>query len=250
MNLKLTKVGKYKIYFRNREEFKRIYKEIFVNKEYEFEPRSKRPFIIDCGSHIGLSIIYFKTLYPDSKILGFEPNPENFEILKKNIKINKLKNIKLIRAAVSNKKGRATLRVSFEEKEPWTWSDTIIHNMSGDEDENKKISVETVRLSKYITREVDLLKMDIEGSEQKVIEEIQNKLGLIKMIIIEFHGTPAGKKENDYAIIERILKNNSFEIKLFSKKPKLALPTSFVKHLRKITHFFTIRATRKITKER
>lgn len=243
MNLKSTKIEKYKVYFRNREEFKRIYKEIFVNEEYKFESRLKKPFIIDCGSHIGLSIIYFKIYYPDSKILGFEPNPENFEILKKNIETNKLRNVELVRAAVSDKEGKVPLRVSFEEKEPWTWGDTIIDNMWGDEDENKKISVETVRLSKYITSKVDLLKMDIEGSEQKVIEEIQNKLSLIKKIILEFHSTPTSRKENNYAIVEKILENSSFEIKIFSKDLKFLFP-EFVKRLRRTSFIFTVEATK------
>ena len=69
--------------------------EAFVRATYSYKPfTSFFPFgfvrypvflsiFISLGI-IGLSIFYFKSIYPDSTILGFEPNPENFEILKKN----------------------------------------------------------------------------------------------------------------------------------------------------------------------
>jgi FkbM family methyltransferase len=41
------------------------------------------PYIIDAGANIGLSIIYFKKKYPNSKIVAFEPDKLIFNILKK-----------------------------------------------------------------------------------------------------------------------------------------------------------------------
>jgi FkbM family methyltransferase len=43
------------------------------------------PVIIDCGGNIGLSVLYFKYLFPNSVITVFEPSPPVFEILKENI---------------------------------------------------------------------------------------------------------------------------------------------------------------------
>ena len=168
--LRTKVVGKFKVYYRNEDEFKRIHKEIFLNEEYKFSSEKKNPFIIDCGSHIGLSILYFKSLYPDSEVIGFEPNPENFKILQKNIKENKLPRVKVFNFALSNKVGETSLHMSLEENNPWTWGDTVIYNMWGDEDNDKRVTVKTVLPSNYITKPVDLLKMDIEGSEQMVLE--------------------------------------------------------------------------------
>lgn len=51
------------------------------------------------------------------------------------------------------------------------------------------IKVETDLLSRYITDQVDLLKLDIEGAEERVLEELSqnNKLQNINQIICEFH---------------------------------------------------------------
>jgi len=243
MRLKSTGIGAFKVYFRNEDELSRIKKEVFVDEEYEFTSLSKKPFIIDCGSHIGLSILYFKNLYPQAEILGFEPNPENFKILQKNIKVNKLSRVRLVNAALFHKNGRGILRVSFEEKDPWTWGDTVINNMWGDEDDNKKIRVKTVRLSDYINKPVDLLKLDIEGSEQKVLEEIEGKLHFVKQINMEFHGTPTAANKNSYGVIKKLLKNQLFRIKTYTKDNRFAFP-DFVAHLRSKTLIFSVKATR------
>jgi hypothetical protein len=64
-----------------------LFKEIFIYNSYEFLSTKKNPFILDCGSNIGMSILYFKYFYPNCKIYAFEPDPETFELLKFNIKI-------------------------------------------------------------------------------------------------------------------------------------------------------------------
>lgn len=243
MKLKVVKIGRFKIYFRNKEELDRIKKEVFIDEEYKFTSKNRKPFIIDCGSHIGLSILYFKSIYPEAEVLGFEPNPQNFEIIQKNIKENKLKGVKVINAALSDKDAKDTLRVSFEEKEPWTWGDTIVKNMWGDEDDNKKIEVRTVRLSRYINKPVDLLKLDVEGSEQKVLEEIKDKLHFIKQINMEFHGTPTNKKINSYKEINKLLKDNMFKIRTYTKDKRFPFP-GFVACLRNIAWIFSVKATR------
>lgn len=242
--LKSKRINSFQVFYRNEDEFKRIYKEIFVYREYKFSPKTKSPFIIDCGSHIGLSILYFKSIYPDSKIIGFEPNPENFQILQKNIKENKLSNVKVFNYALSDKESVTNLHVSFKENDPWTWGDTVIYNMWGDKDNDKKVSIKTVKLSKYIDKQVDLIKIDIEGSEQKVLEEIENKLHFVKEIVMEYHGTKTGIKVNDYSIIKRILEKNRFNIKTTDKDLRIAFP-NFVANLRKASSVFSVRAVKK-----
>ena len=60
------------------------HREIFLDEIYRFQSDKKDPVIIDCGSNYGTSIVYFKQLYPDSKIIGVEADPNIFEILKNN----------------------------------------------------------------------------------------------------------------------------------------------------------------------
>src|SRR5688572_8635835 len=51
------------------------YSEIFKRGIYRFETPSESPQIIDCGANIGLSVIYFKRLFPAARITAFEADP-------------------------------------------------------------------------------------------------------------------------------------------------------------------------------
>ena len=59
--------------------------EIFQSEIYRFKCSSPKPYIIDCGANIGLSVIYFKNLYPDCTLLCFEPDGKVFNILRENV---------------------------------------------------------------------------------------------------------------------------------------------------------------------
>src|SRR5881392_2923492 len=51
-----------------------------------YVPAALRPkIILDIGSNIGASIIYFHRQFPDARIFGFEPHPDTFQILEKNV---------------------------------------------------------------------------------------------------------------------------------------------------------------------
>src|SRR5688572_17057445 len=45
--------------------------EIFVEEVYKFKAESDHPVILDCGANIGLSLVYFKKLYPNAHIIAF-----------------------------------------------------------------------------------------------------------------------------------------------------------------------------------
>lgn len=55
-------------FYTNENEFKKLYEEIFKTHMYYVELDTMSPRILDCGGHIGLATMYFKTQYPDAKI--------------------------------------------------------------------------------------------------------------------------------------------------------------------------------------
>src|SRR6516225_461673 len=81
---------------------KELYREVFVEAIYFFRSGKDDPIIIDCGSSIGVSVLFFKKLYPKSKIIAFEPDPFTFEILTENVKRNGLTNVELHQCALSD----------------------------------------------------------------------------------------------------------------------------------------------------
>lgn len=213
-----VKLGRYKISTQNVDEAKRIYQDVFKGSEYKFKSTIKSPFIIDCGAHIGLSVLYFKKLYPKSKILAFEPNPDSFKLLNLNLKQNEISDVQTINSAVSNKEGLIQLYVSSETKSPWTWGDAIVKNPWQSPETTKKINVQSEKLSISINQKVDLIKLDVEGSETDVMKDIEKKLPFVNNLVIEFHGNNVNKLNNLEKII-KILEKNSFNytIKQFGK---------------------------------
>src|SRR5436853_2833656 len=53
--------------------------------EYYVPPGLRPKTILDIGSNIGASIIYFHRQFPEAKIFGFEPHPDTFRILQENV---------------------------------------------------------------------------------------------------------------------------------------------------------------------
>jgi len=160
-----------------------LFKEIFLDQEYHFVSRKMSPFIIDCGSNIGMSLLYFKTLYPDAEILAFEPDEAAFSCLEANVKANKLRGVAIARKAISNKEG--PIDFYYDADNPGSLGmSTRFERMP-----KQKCLVEATVLSKYVDREVDFLKIDVEGVEQTILEELgqAGKLSHIYQMVIEYH---------------------------------------------------------------
>src|SRR5690242_15479864 len=66
------------------------YKDEFINRIYQFDAVRQNPLIIDGGSNIGMSILYFKRIYPDARIIGFEPDPDIYQLLNNNLSKNNI----------------------------------------------------------------------------------------------------------------------------------------------------------------
>lgn len=158
------------------------FNDIFVEELYQFTSTKEDPLIIDCGSNIGTSCAYFKKMYPHSKIICFEADPEISEILQNNLIRNKIdRNISIINKAVwINENG-----VSFYPD--GADGGSIMHYNSN----NKKecIKIKSARLKDFLAleKEIDMLKMDIEGAELEVLMDCKNELYKVKNIFIEFH---------------------------------------------------------------
>ena len=77
------------------------YKDTFIKRIYDFKAVRTDPLIIDGGSNIGMSILYFKRIYPAARIIGFEPDSVIFRILRENVTHNRLKDVTLINAGLA-----------------------------------------------------------------------------------------------------------------------------------------------------
>jgi len=182
-----------------------LFNEIFITTEYYFKSSKSRPFIIDCGSNIGMSILFYKYIYPDAEIIGFEPDLYAFEILSENVINNKLSNTTVFQKALADKDGVISFYYDVENISSLQMS-IVKERVS-----KSKIEVECTTLSKYINKNVDFLKLDIEGAEILVIRNLdeKNKLKYIDKMVIEYHHH-IRKNEDILSEMLSILEKNDF----------------------------------------
>ncbi len=172
--------------------------EIFCKYSYRFSTQNKKPIIFDCGANVGTSCIFFKEEYPGSTVHAFEPDPNVFEYLEKNITKNKIEDIILHNAAVWKENG--TLDFSSEGADG---------GAIGSEGKNT-VTVKTIRLKEMLLKEnkIDLLKIDIEGAEVEVIADCEDALGHVENIFIEYHSFNGGKQHLEKILA--VLNKNGF----------------------------------------
>ena len=85
--------------------FYTTFKEIFIDECYYFENLPDRPMIVDCGANIGMATCFFKRLRPNAYVWAIEPSPGTVELLKENLRSNRIEGVRVIAAALSDQRG-------------------------------------------------------------------------------------------------------------------------------------------------
>lgn len=171
--------------------FHTSFTEVFLEQEYFFRADHDRPTIVDCGSNIGLAVFYFKWLYPQARIIAFEPHSLVFATLKQNVESNGLTEVTLINAAVV---GSAAQQVElfYDPAHPGDLCASIDPAVvQARQQPLESMPVRAERLSQQLPEVVDLLKLDIEGAEFEVLVDLRPRLSQVKQILIETHVHPA-----------------------------------------------------------
>ena len=172
------------------------FKEIFLLEAYKFDCVKSEPIIIDCGANIGVSCLYFKKIYPKSKIIAVEADSQIAELLKKNLEMNNFNDIEVVSKAV------------------WINDDGVSFGSDGADggsiinSRNKKI-IPSIRLKNLLDahKEIDFLKIDIEGAETDVMVDCSESLSVVKRIFVEYHSW-TGYPQNLNALLKVLSVNN------------------------------------------
>lgn len=226
------KILNYKYLYGHRGSLYGMFAEIFIDQNYAISYTEEPLNIIDGGSNMGIAIAYFQTMAPNSKILSFEPNPETFRILKQNILNNNLK-VNAVNSGLGSSDRDAVFYT--DTKDESSQSASLTKHLESKGRELKEIQVKIEKLSKYITEPVDILKLDIEGAEGEVLEDLleQNKLDLIKVMFIEYH-TDGENTTYPLSRLLEILEIGNFKYEIFSN---YELPFAYWKGTSKIQSF-------------
>lgn len=156
------------------------FRQIFFFDEYNIEFDEKPKVIIDGGANVGLFAVKMKSEFPEAKIICIEPDPDNFQVLKRNL--SKYNEVYFENSGLWNKDTK--LRV-YDKYNSGKWGMVVEEDILGGS--VNAISINTL-FSKHSIQYVDLMKLDIETSEKQLFSENYEKwLPKIKTIVIEFH---------------------------------------------------------------
>ncbi len=152
-------------------------KDIFLQGIYDFDAVKPDPVVIDGGGHIGLFTLYVKQKYPNARITAFEPDAESLALLEANIALNGWTDVTVVPAGLYAKDG--TVQFGSDHSDG-----SSIFSKEADH------SIPVARLGPYLASSVDFLKLNIEGAELDVLEDVADALRQVREMVIEYHGFP------------------------------------------------------------
>jgi FkbM family methyltransferase len=161
---------------------------------------------IDVGANLGA--VSYLLASKSKSVISFEPNPETFFELNRNLRLNRISNVVTEQLACSDKSANSTMFMN-------NYHGHSSLNMRSDL--KSKIEVKAIRLDEYLdsksVRKIDLLKIDVEGHEYSVICGMGRFLNpdLCHAVIWE-HSQFADKSNNNSASIYNKLINAGYRI--------------------------------------
>jgi FkbM family methyltransferase len=187
---------------------------IFSDNKIKFEYFSSKIFlsrisnsktILDVGANIGFYSILAQKTYPKCKVISIEPVKETFNLLKKNIKLNKTKNIKIYKIAASNKINIQKINIT----KSIGCSSFYKTNFSEIEKTEQIITKPLDLIIK--NQKIDFIKIDVEGHEIETLEGLKNtfKKNPNLEILIEFNpNNQISANRNPKEILNKLINLN------------------------------------------
>ena len=123
--------------------------------------------VFDIGSYTGVYALVAAKSNRKLKVSAFEPNPDLFSALEKNLKLNRIRNVKSEQMALDDQPGEAYLYLNHD-------IHTSIGSLIQSTTAGKKVLVRKTTLDiyceNYSINSVDLIKIDVEGYETNVLQ--------------------------------------------------------------------------------
>jgi len=187
--------------------------------------QADHPIIFDIGAHRGESVLYLKRIFPSSSIYSFEPDPDSFKVLER----NDIDGVCCLNLAISDTDGverfyrnkishtNSLFRVNLQSK------DSIGVNTANAKNDteyfigfNQEIDIPTLRLDSFVKANaishIDLLKIDVQGAECKVLNGAREILGNTKVIVLEISFFDYYNHQTTFMDVEMIISSLGFRL--------------------------------------
>ena len=183
--------------------------EIWAFRKYDYFGFQVAPddVVVDIGANIGTFAVYAATECRAGRVISFEPHPENFAMLRKNVESNRLTSVTCVNEAVAGVPGKALLQVSE--------GNAGAHSLGGQRTDGS-VEVDCCTLQEVVDRfgldSIDYLKLDCEGSEYGILETApEDLMRRIRRISMEYHHIEGRRTEE----LGQILEKHAFTVRYF-----------------------------------
>lgn len=156
---------------------------IFEEQEYAVADTEPVRTIVDIGANIGLSAMYFKASHPAARVYCFEPCSTSFALLAHNIA--RLADVQAWQVAVSDFDGQATLKIHAANSGQ---NSLVGQDANFASSETVPVRDAGALLRELSLTEIDILKVDTEGSELPILRSLAPMLPQVRHILVETHG--------------------------------------------------------------
>ncbi len=155
--------------------------EVFLDEVYKYPkpPSGTVQRIVDLGSNVGCSCVYWLRQFPSSHVTAFEPHPVHVDLLRSNLARNGLtQQVTVHHAAVGSRPGHALL------------TDQGLSSRVVQGTQLKAHKIEIVDFFAVIgATPIDILKIDIEGAEYELLSDERFASLPVRTIVMEWHPT-------------------------------------------------------------
>jgi len=207
ISLFLSKFNKnFTIFGNNVSDFSLLY-DLLIKEEYQQVKSLPVPVtILDLGSNIGVSLIYFRLLFPEAKIYGYEPSLSTFAYLQRNVQ--QFNGIEVFNQAVADKDGEATF---YEFPHRSVSSSLFPRSRSARPVTVSQSSFDSI-IKGLNLQDIDLVKFDVEGAEYRIFKNARHK-NRVRHYIGELHPDLMGCDVETFC---QLFTDYSIQLKTFS----------------------------------
>lgn len=164
----------------------KVFEQVVLRREYMLPVERQPKFIVDAGANIGLASVLFAMQFPHARILALEPEKNNFDLLVRNVA--PYPNVMPVRGALWSE----TADLDVIDPGFGNWGFQVGAHSGGNgvsgvpEQVVHAFTVETI-LRDFDVEKIDVLKIDIEGSELEIFQTANRWIDKVDSMVIELH---------------------------------------------------------------
>lgn len=188
-----------------------IFIETYLRDAYDKDVLKKDLTVIDIGAHIGLyTVLAAEKVGNTGKVIAIEPAPKNYQRLKENIAINNFSNVVAVKMALSDHTGQEKLYLPSRSA-----CNSLDLDLTSSQKNIPFIEVEVDKLDNLLNnlniKEVDVIKIDAEGTEMPILMGAKNILKNnpnVKILVASYH------YPNEVKEVQKFLRHMGFNTKV------------------------------------